>query len=274
MSRPLALLTDFGLQDAYVGVMKAVLLNRVPDLTLIDLCHAVPPQDIRHAAFLLATSVVYLPADCVVLVVVDPGVGTSRRAVALEAGERTFVAPDNGVLSWALRTLARAASQELRTVDGRLRLGPDWRAVELTERRFWLPELSSTFHGRDVFGPVAGELSTGRSLDELGQPIDALNDLPWPEPFVAEDGAVEGAIVAQDTYGNLFTSLRLEHLPIAPVFEIGVHRVRGLAPHFQGAEPLVALIGSTGLIEIAAPNGSAATLLGLGPGVLIRVHPA
>ena len=254
--------------------MKAVLLSRVPDLTLIDLCHAVPPQDIRHAAFLLATSVVYLPADCVVLVVVDPGVGTSRRAVALEAGGRTFVAPDNGVLAWALRTLAPAGSLHLRTVDGRLQLGPGWRAVELTERRFWLPELSSTFHGRDVFGPVAGELSSGRSLDELGQPIDALVDLPWPEPFAAGDGTVEGAVVAQDTYGNLFTSLRLEHLPAAPVFEIAGHLVRGLAPHFQVAEPLVALIGSTGLIEIAVPNGSAAALLGLGPGAPVRVRPA
>jgi S-adenosyl-L-methionine hydrolase (adenosine-forming) len=274
LSRPLALLTDFGLHDAYVGVMKAVLVSRVPALTLIDLCHAVPPQDIRHAAFLLATSVTYLPVDCVVLVVVDPGVGTSRRAVAVEAGGRTFVAPDNGVLAWALRTLARAGSLSLRMVDERLQTGPDWRAVELTERRFWLPELSSTFHGRDVFAPVAGELSLGRSLDELGQPIDTLVDLPWLDPFVADDGAVEATVVAVDTYGNLFTSLRLEHLPNEPVFEIAGHVVRGLAPHFQVARSLVALIGSTGLIEIAAPNGSAAALLGLGPGAPIRVRSA
>lgn len=274
MSRPLALLTDFGLHDAYVGVMKAVLLSRVPDLTLIDLCHAVPPQDVRHAAFLLATSVAYLPADCVVLVVVDPGVGTSRRAVALEAAGRTFVAPDNGVLAWALRVLARDGSLSLHSVEDSLQVGPGWRAVELTERRFWLPDLSSTFHGRDLFGPVAGELSMGRSLDELGQPIDTLVDLPWPEPFVAEDDTVEGAVVALDTYGNLFTSLRLEHLPSAPVFEIAGHLVRGLAPHFQTDEPLVALVGSTGLIEIAAPNGSAAALLSVGPGAPVRVCPA
>jgi S-adenosyl-L-methionine hydrolase (adenosine-forming) len=274
LSRPLALLTDFGLHDAYVGVMKAVLVSRVPDPTLIDLCHAVPPQDIRHAAFLLATSVTYLPVDCVVLVVVDPGVGTSRRAVAVEAGRRTFVAPDNGVLAWALRTLARAGSLSLRMVDERLQTGPDWRAVELTERRFWLPELSSTFHGRDVFAPVAGELSLGRSLDELGPPIDTLVDLHWPEPIIAENGTVEGAVVAQDTYGNLFTSLRPEHLPNAPVFEIAGQLVRGLAPHFQVDEPLVALIGSIGLIEIAAPNASAAALLAVGAGAAVHVRPA
>jgi S-adenosyl-L-methionine hydrolase (adenosine-forming) len=274
VSRPIALLTDFGLSDAYVGVVKAVILNRVPGATFVDLSHAVPPQDVQHAAFLLTTSIAYLPPNSVVLVVVDPGVGTSRRALAVEAAGLSLVGPDNGVLTWALRELARQGRFQLEPAGGRLPIGAGWRAVELTERRYWLPNLSSTFHGRDVFGPVAAELSAGRTLGELGRPVDTLVDLPWPEPVPVADGALEGAVVAIDTYGNLFTSLRRVHLPAAPRFEIGDRVIDGLAPHFQIAVPLVALIGSTGLIEIAAPNANAARLLGLGPGARIRVRSA
>jgi S-adenosylmethionine hydrolase len=266
------MLTDFGLRDAYVGIVKGVILARDPDARLVDLCHEVPPQDIRRAALLLATSVQYFASGAVFLVVVDPGVGTERRGLAVEASGWTFVGPDNGVLTWALRLLARVGRLELGADNGWLRLRAGARAVELLERRFWLPEVSSTFHGRDVFGPVAAELSLGRPLADLGPAISELRDLPWPEPCHEADGSVRGEVLTLDGFGNLITNLRPDDLATGPVFQVGDRIIRGLAPHFQSDSELIGLIGSSGFVEIAAPNGSAAALLQAGTGTPVRVR--
>lgn len=271
MSRPIALLTDFGLRDTYVGVMKAAVVERLPDARLVDLCHEVPPQNVRRAAFLLLTAVPYLPRGTVCLVVVDPGVGTERRPIALAAGDYRFVGPDNGVFAWALRELARRDGRTLAAVDGRLPLAAGGRAVELTERGYWRPEVSSTFHGRDLFGPVAAALAAGVALERLGRPIDWLVDLAWPEPRRTPTG-VRGEVLEPDGYGNLITNLRPEHLPGRPRFEIGGRRIEGLATSFQSDRPLVALIGSSGFVELAAPNGNAATLLAANAGTPVRVE--
>jgi S-adenosylmethionine hydrolase len=269
---PIALLTDFGLTDVYVGAMKGAILARDPAAVLVDLCHTVPGGDLRRAAFLLATCLEVFPAGSIFLVVVDPGVGTSRRAVAVEAATWRLVGPDNGVLAWALRFLAREGRVTIESTAGGLRLLAGVQAVELTERRFWRPRVSRTFHGRDLFGPVAAELSLGRPLADLGTSLDQLTDLAWPEPVRAPDGSVEGEVVSVDTYGNLITNLRPADLPAAPRFALGGRRIVGLAEHFQSEAALVALEGSSGFIEIAAPNGSAARLLG-GEGLLVRAEP-
>jgi S-adenosylmethionine hydrolase len=273
VTRPIALLTDFGLRDAYVGVMKAVILGQAPAAQLIDLCHEVPPQDIRRGAFLLATGVPYFPTGTVFLAVVDPGVGTERRALALEAAGRIFVGPDNGLFAWALSFLACAGRLWLDAADGRLRFRAGGRAVELSEPRFWRPQVSSTFHGRDIFAPVAAHLSLGLALDELGPPLHDVLDLPWPEPRQAPDRSVSAEVVTADGYGNLITNLRAADLPPNPVFEIARQVVRGLSPNFQSEGSLVALIGSSDFVELAAPNASAAALLGAGPGTPVRALP-
>lgn len=274
MIAPIVFLTDFGLYDPYVGVVKGVIWGRNPAATVIDLTHQVPPQDIRRAAFVLATSVSYFPIGSVFLVVVDPGVGTERRAVALEAEGWRFVGPDNGVFAWTLHFLARTGRIAVRSEGANLRLERGARAVELTERRFWRPEISSTFHGRDIFGPVAAELSRGRPLTDLGEPLQALVDLPWPAASPLGDGGVRGEVVTVDGYGNLITNLRREDLPSEPVFEIAGRSWRGLARTFQSGAELVALIGSSGFVEIAVPNGSAARLLQCGAGTIVRVGRA
>jgi S-adenosyl-L-methionine hydrolase (adenosine-forming) len=253
--------------------MKGAILARNPDARLVDLTHEVPAQDIRRAAFMLATSVAHFPAGSIFLVVVDPGVGTERRPLAVRAAEWLFVGPDNGVLAWTLRFLRRDGLIGLEDAAGRLRLRQKGHAVELTEPRFGRPEVSSTFHGRDLFGPVAAELSLGRQLPQLGRPLDALVDLPWPDLRRAADGSLYGVVVTHDHYGNLITNLRRADLPHRPVFEIGEHRVPGLSPHFQSDAPLVALLGSSGFVEIAAPNGSAASLLRVEAGASIAVRP-
>jgi S-adenosylmethionine hydrolase len=268
---PIALLTDFGLADAYVGAMKGAMLARDPAATLVDLSHAVPPGALRRAAFLLAISLEAFPAGTIFLVVVDPGVGTARRAVAVEAADWRLVGPDNGVLTWALRFLAREGRVAVEPQGGQLALLAGARAVELTERRFWRPRVSRTFHGRDLFGPVAAELGLGRPLAEFGPALDRLTDLAWPEPGREAAGAVRGEVLSVDTYGNLITNLRLADLPAAPRFELAGRGIAGLSEHFQSPAPLLALDGSSGFIEIAVPNGSAARLLGAAEGLPVRV---
>ena len=274
MTGLVALLTDFGLRDSYVGVMKGVMLSRKPDLRLVDLTHDVPAQDVRRGAFVLRSSVGYFPAGTVFLGVVDPGVGTARRAVAVEAAGYRFVGPDNGLFAWALRELAERNSVSLTIEADRLAIGHPGRAVELTEARFWRRPVSPTFHGRDVFAPVAAELAAGAPLERVGRPIDGLVDLPWPAVVRGADGCVRGEVVSVDVYGNLITNLRSGDVAPEPVFSIGGATLNGLAPHFQAGGPLVALIGSSDLVEIAAPNGSAATLLGVGAGSVVACHSA
>jgi S-adenosyl-L-methionine hydrolase (adenosine-forming) len=208
----------------------------------------------------------------VFLVVVDPGVGTERRGLAIEAAGWTFVGPDNGVLTWALRLLARHGQLELGAENGFLQLRAGARAVELLERRFWLPAVSSTFHARDVFGPVAAELSLGRPLTELGPAISELRDLPWPEPCDEPDGSLRGEVLTVDGFGNLITNLRPDVLATSPVFHVGDQIIRGLVRNFQSDSELIALIGSSGFVEIAAPNGSAAARLQASAGASVRVQ--
>jgi S-adenosylmethionine hydrolase len=253
VTRPIFFLSDFGLADTYVGIVKAVILGIAPDARIVDLTHEIPGQDVRAGAFALLTAAPYLPADAVVLAVVDPGVGTARRPIAVQAGGRTFVGPDNGLLSWAVGGAADC--------------------VVLDRQRYWLPNVSRTFHGRDLFGPVAAHLARGVGLDAVGSPGGAMQAIPYPTPRrdLDEHGrivAARGAVIHVDRYGNLITSLGVADLPPEPVaVEIAGRRIGGLVPSFQaGAGPLIALLGSTGLLEVAVPNGSAASLLGVGVG--------
>jgi S-adenosyl-L-methionine hydrolase (adenosine-forming) len=263
MTRPIFFLTDFGLADTYVGVVKAVILGIAPGATIVDLTHDLPAQDVRAGAFALWTAAPYLPPDAVVLAVVDPGVGTARRPIAVEAEGRLYVGPDNGVLSWVV--------------------GGEWRGVTLDRPQFWRPMVSASFHGRDLFGPVAAHLASDVPLDEVGSPLDALVRLPFPSPLRDLDasgtiGAVRSEVIHVDRFGNLITNLTAADLPPDPIVTVAGRTIRGLVPHFQATAPLIALIGSSGLLEVAVPNGSAASALGVGVGaaVVVRsvtIHP-
>src|SRR5215212_7192244 len=192
MSRPIFFLTDFGLADTYVGIVKAVILQVAPDARIVDLTHDIPPQDVRAGAFALLTAAPYLPEDAVVLAVVDPGVGTDRRPVAVQAGRRTFVGPDNGLFSWVVDAASKA--------------------VVLDRPRFWLPTVSATFHGRDLFGPAAAHLARGVPLTELGSTVGTIHPIPFPAVRRHLDThgrvhAAHGEIIHVDRYGNLITSL-------------------------------------------------------------------
>ncbi len=261
----IALLTDFGQRDGYVGVMKGVMLGIVPGASLVDLSHEVAPQDVASAAWVLHTSWPYFPEGSVFLCVVDPGVGTVRRAVALRAASRFFVGPDNGLFSYLLAGA---------TVEA---------AVMLDNPRFHLPLPSATFHGRDIFAPCAAHLARGVALEALGSPlaVDALVRFALPQPHWRGDELV-ARVLHVDRFGNLITDLGPEYAGAIlshpeVTLRLGGHVVADHARAFaDGPEGRpYALRDSSGHIAIAFRNGSAASMLEVAVGneVLVRGLP-
>jgi S-adenosylmethionine hydrolase len=242
--KPVILLTDFGQGDHYAGVLHAVLVREAAGVERIDLSHEVPPGDVWAASYLLRCAWPFLPDDAVVLVVVDPGVGTSRRAVVVRLGGRWLVAPDNGVA----------------TAVGR----PD-EAVALDAEAMGSSPLSATFHGRDLFAPAAARLARGEPASALGSTVNDcdLVPCPLPEPERSERGWL-GAIVHIDRFGNLVTNLPASRLRgDAEVLRPVQRRFRRVHTYGQADEgEVVVLEGSSGLLELALNRGSAAAALG------------
>jgi S-adenosylmethionine hydrolase len=268
-TRPVvALLTDFGTNDAYVGVMKGVILSRAPDAQLVDLTHEVAPQGVLQGAFLLESAWRYLPAGTIFVTVVDPGVGTSRRRLAIAAAERLFIGPDNGIMSGALPEALRGQRQAgYHTQE--LRLPESVTAVSLEDESFFLEPRSATFEGRDVFAPVAAYLVNGGALTDLGPRVNRLLAFPaFRAP--AQEGAIDGLVLYVDHFGNLITDIVARDLRPGAVFGIAGRHV-SLASSYGEANGLAAIAGSSGRIEIAMPNGSAAEELGVEVGERIVV---
>lgn len=252
----LTLLTDFGTRDAYVAAMKGVILGIAPQARIVDITHDVAPQDVAEAAFTLAACWRCFPEGTVHVVVVDPGVGSARRAIAVAAGGHLFAAPDNGVLSMAL---AGAADIEV---------------VALENPRLFRQEISSTFHGRDIFAPAAAHLASGFPLEQAGPALAEIVRLPDSEPRSAGLDAWEGAVIAVDRFGNLITNVPASLLAgrQARVSLCGEEILEVVQYYAQApAGALVALIGSSGFLEVAVNQGSAAGRLGAGRGTAVRV---
>ncbi|MGC8878471.1 MAG: SAM hydrolase/SAM-dependent halogenase family protein [Anaerolineae bacterium] len=253
----ITLTTDFGTSDAYVGVMKGVILQFAPHVTLVDISHEVPPQDVPTAAFLIYQAELFFPADTVHVVVVDPGVGSARRALAVRTRTSTFVAPDNGVLT---HVLTHSTGYE---------------AYSLTKPEYWLPNPSATFHGRDIFAPVAARLADGTPISHLGEPIDDPICLPIPAPEFRAPDAVIAHVLHIDRFGNLILDIQAEQLPAAPILEIAGYRIQGLRRTYADGVPgeLIAYIGSTRRhIELALPGGHAARHIGAQVGMPVYVR--
>ncbi len=271
MPAVITLTTDFGLADWYVGAMKGAILGVNPDARIVDISHMVPPQNLRQAAFLLSTVCDSFPPRTIHVVVVDPGVGTGRKAVILRTERADFVAPDNGVLSYILRRHGG------RALSGRqVETGPGLEAVAITNPKFWRWPVSSTFHGRDIFAPVAALLSLGVALDDFGERLPSLTYLSVPEPVREAEGVTSGEIVYVDWFGNLVTNIGESQLPGeagAISVEVGKHIICGLSRNYQDGKGLLALIGSSGYLEISLKNGSARKHLKTGVGDKITVRP-
>jgi S-adenosylmethionine hydrolase len=247
----ITLTTDFGLDDAYVGVMKGVLLRICPQCRLVDLTHSVPQGDILKASLVLRSAAGFFPAGTVHLAVVDPGVGGNRLPVAIHAGNKYFVGPDNG-LFWFLT-----------------RRDPPPRAVVLEKRTYFLPKTSTTFHGRDVFAPVAAHLASGVPLSEFGPQTRALTSLSVPDVVREASGRMRGQVIYIDHFGNCVTNLSPEELGCdlsshwIVVLEDGSRiPVGAYYGQVEEGHPL-ALVGSSGHLELAVRNGSAEKELAL-----------
>jgi S-adenosyl-L-methionine hydrolase (adenosine-forming) len=281
MSSPIVLLTDFGVQDPYVGIMKGVISQIAPGALVIDLTHQIPPGQIQRAALILWQAYSYFPGGTIFVCVVDPGVGTRRRPLILntaagKSSSYTWIGPDNGLFSYIL---------------------PEkWQAWEIENRDYLLPRRSSTFHGRDIFAPAAAHAWRGVFGDELGPEVGELVRLPSPHLELTQPGRLVGEVLYADQFGNLLTSLgrferqgedRLQFIPWLPGADGYTFLLDGLSLHLPDGQvlPLVgtfqaagqgcaALVGSSGLLEIIANERSAAHLLQLEPGTRLVLQEA
>jgi S-adenosylmethionine hydrolase len=256
--RLITLLTDFGLDDAYVGIMKGIILRINRDIRVVDLSHSVPPQQILAGALMLRTAAGFFPDGTVHLAVIDPGVGSTRRPLLIETDRGFLVGPDNGVLCPAA------------AVMGRLR------ARVLANEKFFLHPVSQTFHGRDIFAPVAAHLASGVAPEVVGPVLGSIVELELPQP--RHNGAtIAGEVVHVDHFGNLVTNIRLDVRPRFLAQQVCVS-IKGtpigtlLATYSAAPEggPL-ALLGSWGTVEIAVRNGSAAKMFAAGTGTPVTV---
>jgi len=260
MARPvIALLTDFGTQDHYVGAMKGVILSICPDVTLVDLSHGISPYDVRSGALELAAAYRYFPAGTIFLAVVDPGVGSERRAMAAEAGGVQFLAPDNGILTQVFQQT------------------PPGRVVEVTEQRYARSTVSHTFEGRDRFAPAAAWLATGVDLARLGNPLTSWQMLTMPSAAIHDDHIV-GEVVRVDHFGNMVTNVdrtMFESFAAGGGVSIaaGTQVIDRIVATYadMAAGDTCALFSSSGHLEVAVSGSSATRRLGLGCGTPVTI---
>ncbi|MHB1132233.1 MAG: SAM hydrolase/SAM-dependent halogenase family protein [Chloroflexota bacterium] len=263
MARAVVLLTDFGAGSSYVGEVKGVLAGLAPGAPVLDLCHDVRPQQVAEGAFLLGAAWRRFPRRSVFVAVVDPGVGGEREILCLETLAATFLAPDNGLLS---RVWAELVKRETSDAPAAVKRETNYRLYAVTNRRLFLPEVSCTFHGRDIFAPVAARLAQGWPVDLLGPRRDLPILLPLSRPQMTARG-LRCHVLYVDRYGNLITDATGADLPAgALTVEAAGRAIAGLSASYAGAEGLLALVDSWGHLEIALRDGNAAAALGLGPG--------
>ena len=254
------LTTDFGLKDGNVGVMKGVILCFAPQVQIVDISHLVVPQNVPEAVLVLRRSAPYFPEGTIHVLVVDPGVGTSRRPIAARLGRQFFVGPDNGAVTLLLEDTEKKG--ETTTI------------VHLDRPEFWLPEVSHVFHGRDIFAPAAGHLAAGTPLEKLGTIIDDPVRLALPRPERTPQGW-RGQVIHIDHFGNIATNIEIIHLAGRMVETVslgGVH-IDGMVITFGERPPgtLVSLFGSTGNLLVCEVNGSAASRLNARIGDMLEV---
>jgi len=255
----IAWLSDFGTRNHYVGTMKGVALSIAPGATFIDITHQIDPQDVLGGALELAAACRFFPAGTIFVAIVDPGVGSGRRAIAVNAGGYSFVAPDNGLLTFALRELGAKT------------------AVELSEARFALPTVSRTFEGRDRFAPAAAWLARGIALEDLGPAVAKIAEITIPEPITTPNH-LRGEVLLIDHFGNAITNISRRALEswsdgAGITLAAGSIRLDGLVSTYSQAAPgsPCALVGSSDHLEVAVVNGHAATMLGLTRGSIVTV---
>jgi S-adenosyl-L-methionine hydrolase (adenosine-forming) len=250
----ISLTTDFGMADGYVGIMKGVILRIAPHVRLVDLSHDIAPQNVAQAAYVLARAAPYFPTATIHLAVVDPEVGGARHPLLVTTERAAYVGPDNGIFG---RALAEPGAQ----------------AWELDQPRFWLPQISRTFQGRDIFAPVAAHLANGIPPEQLGRPITDAVRLALAEPRRHSDASLSGEIVSIDRFGNLISNIPADWVARGDWrCTIAGHSAPLLSTYAETISgALVGVIGSDGAVELAMRDGNAAQRLGVGIGTPIEL---
>lgn len=261
----ITLTTDFGIVDEYIAVMKGVILGIYPEAVIVDITHHIPPQDLIQAAYTIRNAYAYFPRGTVHIIVVDPGVGSGRSILALEKNNHFFIAPDNGILSILLDKTAADSM------------------VHVTDDRYYLPSVSRTFHGRDIFAPVGAHMAKGVSSKRLGQPVteDQIVRLNIPKPKISANGEISGHIISIDRFGNLISNIDEESLNrLGPkgiedsiYIRLKGKKITGISKSYENNNDRkgLAVIGSRGLLEIAVNRDSAQQVFKAEKGDEIRV---
>lgn len=263
MTPAIAMITDFGLHDPFAGIMKGVIRSLGSTAEIIDITHGINAGDIKSAAIALSMSYRYYPDGTIFLVVIDPGVGTARRPIAVTAGGKTIVCPDNGIISFVINEY------------------PEWSAVHLDRHEFFLPKISSTFHGRDVFAPIAAHISMGTSASDLGSKIDDVTTIQIPQASAGERH-IQGEVLYIDGFGNLITNINeasvIEWAHDRKFSDFKIHtgsvEIIGISDSFSDVrmgKPLT-VFGSFGMLEVAVNGGSAAALTGSSIGAKVLLY--
>ncbi len=238
-TKHIALLSDFGTHDPFVGAMKGVLLSKAPGLTIIDITHQIPPQDIQTAAFYLMAATPYMPKGTLFMCVVDPTVGTGRGIVWARTENHQFIAPDNGLISWV--------DQKERIIEARF----------ISNSSLFMENISSTFHGRDIMAPVAAAIAKGLPEKKIGPLFPAYRRFPFPAPVKAGN-RITGQVIAIDHFGNVVTNIKRDYLSARAVFNIADRMIKGLKLTYASVPEgeALALVGSFGFLEFSVRNGS------------------
>lgn len=244
MRRIVTLTTDFGIKDHYVGAMKGAMLTINPDILIVDITHQIPPQDIFSGAFTLRNFYCYFPQGTIHVAVIDPGVGSGRKPIALEAGGYIFVGPDNGVFTFVCR--------ESKSV----------RVFEISNPKYILPNVSHTFHGRDIFAPAAAHISLGASLKDLGKGVEKPVMISIKEPEIRSDEII-GELIYTDSFGNLISNIPAKLIKTRSRIYVGKRIINGISKSYAGAGKgeLLAIIGSSGLLEVSVNQGRASDVI-------------
>lgn len=246
MSQVITLTTDFGLKDGYVGCLKGVILNIAPEAAIVDLCHEIQAFDVISASLVVANSYRYFADGTIHVIVVDPGVGSSRRPVLVKVNKHYFVGPDNGIFSYLIANQANV------------------KVYELTNSKWFLENVSATFHGRDIFAPVAAHLASGRQARELGRAIEPKSLVQEQMPSVEVKGKqIIGYVVYIDNFGNLITNIAAQHVKKSSRLTIGKQQIGNLSRTYADVKSgqVTAFVGSHGFVEIAAFKAKAKNIL-------------
>lgn len=274
MSRPIiTLTTDFGMKDSYVGAMKGVILDIAPDTTIVDVSHEVDRHNIHEAAYVLATASKFFPPHSIHVAVVDPGVGSSRRPLVLCTPRGTYISPDNGTLTHVLNRFGQVShTTKAGGIPGYAKTPEGCVAYELDNPSFWLPQVTRTFHGRDVFAPSAAHLANGAEVSEMGTAVESIASLA-DSAYSSDNGTVTGTVVHIDIYGNLITNIPSHAVGKEPEIHVLGRMIPGLSDSYQESlDGLLAIIGSQDTLEIAVGEGDARTFLNASVGDRVVVQ--